>query len=548
VTYSNQSNSIASIRVTRLLVTLLTLCLVPVAVTAQGTQRPDTLIGVRTPLDASRFQLREPRVLRSPWMGTPRLPPSATAERWLARVDARLEEDRVARANVQLLSNLYGHRAFAAADSTDTGQERRGLLGLDPRYADLSLDAQARFEIRTDRLKNLTCTTAEVLLPNSGCRAKFKAPRLDTEFTALAGGVLAQRVHINVDWDSQREVNATNTIQVYYQGLEDEIIRRIEVGTVSFQPPPSRFIGAQIPSNNFGVNAQFEVGPWQIQALAATQEGSVVNTRQYTIGATASEPQDRVLRDLDYESGRFFWVIDPTLVPGYPAVDILNLGELNQIPTSVLPGQVRVYRFRPRAGQSTADPNLGGINAFGVRGGNEPGIGARWELLVQNADYYLDPSGLWFALNTKLASDEYLAVSFVTVGGQRVGTFPEADRGLGPNNEYLDTLQVAAAPQTLFGQATFLREMRQVYRIAGTDLDRSTLTTVLTLNQSQRPLSGNAETYLALLSLALPTDANILDIDNRVFPRDRDAGRWAWSANRTSSSPTPRRLPTAPSS
>jgi hypothetical protein len=435
-----------------------------------------------------------------------------------------MEEARIARANVQLLSQLYGHRAFAAVDSTDTGEQRRGLLGLDPRYADLSLDAQARFEIRTDRLKNLTCTTAEALLPNSGCRAKFKAPRLDTEFTALAGGVLAQRVHINVDWDSQREVNSTNTIQVYYQGLEDEIIRRIEVGTVSFQPPPSRFIGAQIPSNNFGVNAQFEVGPWQIQALAATQEGSVVNTRQFTIGATASEPQDRVLRDLDYESGRFFWVIDPTLVPGYPAVDILNLGELDQIPTSVLPGQVRVYRFRPRAGQSSADPNLGGINAFGVRGGNEPGIGARWELLVQNADYYLDPSGLWLALNTKLASNEYLSVSFITVGGQQVGTFPEADRGLGPNQEYLDTLLVTAAPQTQFGQSIFLREMRQVYRIAGTDLDKPSLTAVLTLNQSQRPLSGNAETYLSLFGLSLPTDANILDIDNRVFPRDRDAG------------------------
>ncbi|MEE8061938.1 MAG: cell surface protein SprA, partial [Gemmatimonadales bacterium] len=388
----------------------------------------------------------------------------------------------------------------------------------------MSIDIQTRFELRTDRLKNLKCTTAEALRPDSGCRAKFKAPRLDTEFSALAGGVLGQRVHINADWDTQRELSATNTIQVFYQGLDDEIIRRIEIGTVSFQPPPSRFITAQIPSNNFGVNASFEVGPWQIQALAATQEGSVINERRFTIGATASEPQDRTLRDLDYESNRFFWVVDPTLVPGFPAVDILNLGELDQIPLDSLPEIVRVYRFRPRAGQSAADPNLGGINAFGVRGGSEPGLGARWQLMLQNTDYYLDPSGIWFVLNTKLAANEYLAVSFITASGRQVGTFPGQDQGLGPNQEYLDTLQLVGAPQTQLGQSIYLREMRQVYRVAGTDLNKSTLIAQLTLNRSERPLSGLAQTYLSLFGLALPSDVNTLDIANRVFPRNRDAG------------------------
>lgn len=509
---------------TRLLVTLGGLCLIPAALVGQGTQ-PDTVaFGVRVVMDRSMFDLREPRALRSPWLARPQRSPERAGQAWVDGVGTRLRLERELRANVQLLSHLYGRRAFAVADSADQAAGRRGLLGIDTRYADLSLDAQARFELRTDRLKNERCTTAEALSPNSGCRAKFKPPRLDTEFSALAGGVIAQRVHINVDWDSQRELDATNTVQVFYLGLEDEIIRRIEVGTVSFQPPPSRFITSQIPSNNFGVNASFEVGPWQVQALAATQEGSVVNERQFTIGATASEPQDRALRDLDFESNRFFWVLDPTVVPGYPAVDILNLGDLEQIPADVLPAQVRVYRFRPRAGQSAADPNLGGINAFGVRGGSEPGIGARWELLIQNLDYYLDPSGLWFVLNTKLASDEYLSVSYLTPGGQQVGTFPEQDRGLGPNQEYLDTLQLVGAPQTLFGQSIFLREMRHIYRIAGTDLNKSTLTAELTLNRSERPLSGGADTYIALLGLALPTDPNILDIENRVFPRARDAG------------------------
>jgi len=136
---------------------------------------------------------------------------------------------------------------------------------------------------------------------------------------------IGQRVHLAVDYDTERDFSANNNIQVYYQGLEDEIIRRIEVGTVTFQPPQSRFITAAIPANNFGVNARFEVGPLQFQTLAATQKGSQVAERVYTIGQTTSQPQDRQLRDLDFETGRFFWVVDPTTaIPNYPAIDILN--------------------------------------------------------------------------------------------------------------------------------------------------------------------------------------------------------------------------------
>ena len=41
----------------------------------------------------------------------------------------------------------------------------------------------------------------------------------------------------------------------------------------------------------------------------------------------------------------------------------------------------------------------------------------RWQLLIQGTDYYLDPSGLWFALATKLDQNDYLAVSYTTAAG-----------------------------------------------------------------------------------------------------------------------------------
>ncbi|HEX2611438.1 MAG TPA: hypothetical protein VHK68_10545, partial [Gemmatimonadales bacterium] len=392
------------------------------------------------------------------------------------------------------------------------------MLGLSKKYADLALDGQVRLELRTDRLRNERCGAAQLLDPNSGCRGGFKPPRLDNQVNVRSSGILGERVHLAIDYDTERDFTANNNVQVYYQGLEDEIVRRIEVGTVTFQPPQSRFLTAAIPANNFGVNARFEVGPFQIQTLAATQKGSQLAQRTYTIGQTTSQPQDRQLRDLDFETGRFFWVVDPkTAIPGYPQIDILNLTRGTVAPANQ-PTDVRVYRYRPPQSQTVADPNLGGITATARATDPSQSFGpVRWQLLIQGTDYYVDPSGLWIALATKLDQNDYLAVSYRTAAGTTVGSFPAEDRGQGST----DSLRLIVQPKTGPEAVTFDYEMRQIYRVAGTDLDPTSLQVNLSVNRSERP-QGGATTYLALLGLASPTDQNVFDRDNRLFPRSRD--------------------------
>ena len=105
-------------------------------------------------------------------------------------------------------------------------------------------------------------------------------------------------------------------------------------------------------------------------------------------------------------------------------MDILNLDAV-AIPTAIQPAdaQVRVYRYRTGAG-SGLNPNLGGITAIGFRPDGPERVEGTWQLLLQGTDYYLDPSATWFALATRLDQNDYLAVSYVTVDGTRVGTFP----------------------------------------------------------------------------------------------------------------------------
>jgi hypothetical protein len=496
--------------------------LLPRLLSAQADTTTPTL---RVEFAEPRFVLQQPAALRAPWLGAPRRPPALEAASYDSAVAVVLEADRRERQVGLRLLTLYGQPFEEGEEEAAAGKPARNLLGLPTKYADLSIDGQARLEIRTDRVREERCSPALILDPNSACRAKFKPPSLDNELQIRSTGLLGQRVHVNVDYDAQRDFSGNNNVQVYYEGLEDEIVRRVEVGTVTFQPPSSRFITSAVPATNFGINATFEVGPIQLQTLAATQKGSVVAERTYTIGSTTSQAQDRQLRDLDFESSRFFWVVDPATIAGYPAIDILNLPAA-PLPPAATPQQVRVYRYRAANGRTGVNPNLGGITALARRTDSPRQFGpVRWELLIQGTDYYLDASGLWITLATKLDQGDYLAVSYQTIGGQTVGTFPAVDQGTVVQNGVTaakDTIELIVQPQQGPADPTFRNEMRQVYRVAGADLDPSSLTVSVTLNRSEQPASGSAQTYLQLLGLAIPSDPTVFDRDNRLFPRTRD--------------------------
>jgi len=495
------------------------LAAVPAAATAQ--QAPDTLPRIPIRFDVPPLGLREPAALRAPWLGAR----ESAVVSFDSSLSAALDSSRIARGSALRAAAIYGLGRTDQAGADTLPEERTGAFGLSPKYADLSLDGQAMLNIRTERVRNERCTQLELNDPNSGCSGSIRAPRLENQINVRAGGTIGQRVHVLVDYDAARDFSANNNIQVYYEGLSDEIVRRVEVGSVTFRPPPSRFLTAAVPRSNFGVNGLFEVGPMQFQTLVATQKGSAVAERTYTVGGTGtSQPQDRAVRDLDFEARRFFWVVDPTSIPGYPALDILAL-DPGQLPPAARPTEVRVYRYRaPTTGN--VNPNLGGIHAF-ARNPSDPAQiigqvaadeGVQWELLVEGRDYYVDPSALWIALASRLDARDYLAVSYTTAGGTSVGSFPSADRPAA-----IDSLALIVEPLRGPEAGTFRHEMRQVYRVAGSDLDRSSLEVSIALNRSERPASGLA-TYLAQLGLSTPADPAIFDRDNRLFPRTRDPG------------------------
>lgn len=478
-------------------------------------------VGVRLAFPLPLRPLRVPGMALAPSRGA--MGADELRLRLTEGIDRDLDRARLVRQRDRLLARLYGGDSLAIALALDPAlhpQPDRGLLGLAESAVDLQIDGELQLEVSSDRFTNLRCTPFQLQDPLSGCRPKFSAPRIDNNLDVQVRGVIGQRLNVEVLLNTQNDYTNANTIRAYYQGLQDEVLQRVDVGTVQFRPPPSRFLTAGIPINNFGVSAVAEFGPLTVQGLLATQKGSVVAERTYRVGDRTVEPQDRLVRDLDYEAGRFFWVVDPTAIPGHPVIDPLNAGSI-VLPPGVRPAQVRIYRYRAVTGNQGTNPNLAGITALArnTAGAVVQQVGPlRWELLTANEHYWLDPSGLWFVLSARLDPNDFLAVSYVTEDGTRVGTFPSVD-----NPAAGDELLLLVEPNRGPNAGTFRHALRNIYRVAGADLDRSSLKVSVLLHRSERPV-GEVSTWLARFGLAIPTDQAVFDATNRLFPRTRDPG------------------------
>jgi motility/secretion related protein SprA len=501
----------------------------PLGAAPLSAQQPAALDTVHVlPLDSAGYITRTqellfrrslPKLVLPPVAWWELLPGQSHVPAVMAAFDSAIKqnaaEHRVAVREDHLLRQVDASY-LAAADSTPAAA--RGLFGFSSKNVEVTFEGTLQFQISTTRQRNLACTPAQVQDVASGCSGGFKSPTIDNTVLLSSRGVFAQRFHINIDFDSKRDYAAGQVVSVNYQGLEDEKLKRVDVGTVQWTPPPSRFFTASIPSNNFGISADAEFGPLEVRGIVAAQKGSVVANKTYVIGNGVVAPQDVSQRDVDYEARRLFWVVNPTTIPSYPAVDILNAGSI-VIPVDSQPAQVQIYRYVSANQTSGANANYDGVTASARNGAGEVVGALRWRLLKRNIDYWLDPSGLWFTLTSAISPSDYLAVSYTTKSGGTVGTMPIVD-----DSTKHDQLRLIYLPNRTPASPLFNYEMRQAYRVAGSSLVRSSLRAQLLVAGSERPDSATG-TFLSLLGMAQQSDQASLDVDNRLFPRVvRDPG------------------------
>jgi hypothetical protein len=364
--------------------------------------------------------------------------------------------------------------------------------------------------------------------------------RPDVEFGVQVEGTIADRIHINVDYDQRREFDSANNISVYYQGAPGELLQRFEMGDVSIALPTSRYLTQGIPAGNFGFKAAAQVGATEVEAVWAQQRGEIAS-REFRLGGLGQrglvQEQERVLDDGDYATGQFFFLVDPTRISGYPHVDVLSLSR-GDAPPEVRPEANRlvVYRDEGAIFTSYADQAQAGkfladaVSADAVR--RHSGL---FRLLEPGQDFYVHPSGLWLALRAPLRDDEALAVGYVTETGVVMGDPEPEARPPGQTPELLLVRSPVATHQP--GQPTWLWEMHQVYRLdSSAEVELSSLELVISLGHEAGGITfkqhgGLQIPLLRLFGLDSHAPADWID-EARVFRPDGELGGAGTSAVR----------------
>jgi hypothetical protein len=537
------------------LIPLIVATVSPAAAQRPSTPPPDSARGVLLPVQQP-FSIELPG---APGLTTPWLRPRTEnwAAQWERSTRTQVDEQLALAWRAALERPEWEAVASAlAADAAAAAAEEaaaRGEVAPDT-VAYLPLRAQ-RDTVRPSALPGMAGELAELGMMITGrgdmggswqrmrpCDMTFgygacnpsRIPQLkpQVEFGVRVGGTVSDRVHVNVDYDQRREFDAANNINVFYQGLEDEILQRLEVGDVSIRLPSSRFVTQGVPAGNFGFKAIGELGPLDFQAVWAQQKGDIT-TRQFQGGGGrgAGLVQDArlVLDDADYAKGQFFFVVDPHRLRGAPHVDILRLQPADG-PTEVRPAPgVAIQLFRQEShafgGSQMGQPgyfqaNATAVSASGADTTRHSGI---FKLLTPNEDYQVHPSRLWLMLRQPLGQNEALAIAYVTETGDTVGTL-DAERAI----DGTPTLRLLRGPATGSlhqpGQPTWPHEVRQVYRLDSSNgVERSSVDLRISLGElsggiTYRNLPAAAGTISFLQLFGLDEDAPREQIDGaRIY-------------------------------
>jgi hypothetical protein len=415
--------------------------------------------------------------------------------------------------------------AALSSDTTEKDSVRsvnRSLLS----PPNLGLLFDGRFEFRGEKNETNRCERILFFPANTGCRSGF-SPLLNFQYAVRSNGIVADRLHVDIDYDSQREFDASNRIAISYKGLPNQFIQNVELGNVTFELPTSRFISGAIPLGNYGLQTTAKLGSARLRTILAQQKGNIIRDRVFTIGDQTFQTVDRTVEDYQFEPRRFFFTVDPRLFAGYPNIDILNRRQMSMLsqslPDTLRP--VRLYVYRLLIGGQPPNPNG---PQFRILGDPRSRRGEVYEYLREGVDYYADPSLLWISLVRPLSlNNERLVVAYkVRINGVET-VYPTT--GGTPDLEFEPSRDQFANllwdPRVQPGDPAFYREIRSVYRLGGGDVVRQSVDIRIIAGSGgdqEKPVSGAASTYLQLFGLSQSTNPSAFDVNNRLWPRPTD--------------------------
>lgn len=239
-------------------------------------------------------------------------------------------------------------------------------------------------------------------LTTTGTFKQSKFPSLHMEQTSRfkIKGQIGSKISVEVDQDSNRDVDMANTLKLRYKGEEDEIIQSIEAGNTTLSLPNSQFIGfSQNVQGLFGIKATAKIGNINLTMITSQEKGSSEKS-SFSAGTQAS---DKKIWDYQYLHNVYFFL-------GYEFTEADSLLDV-QLFREGLP--------RDLYGLACVDPHYGsGANETGgvdtmFYNSDEDSIRGEIErrnfILIEETEYDLFPRGKYIILHQAVSESGVLA-------------------------------------------------------------------------------------------------------------------------------------------
>jgi len=220
-------------------------------------------------------------------------------------------------------------------------------------------------------------TTSNKFVPNERRQSQSLFPSLDMEqqLQINLNGQIGEKVHIEVDHNSEAIGPEATKIRLYYEGSEDEIIQKIETGDVGLTLPGSQLLGySSNKSGLFGLKVTGQAGAADFTVVASKQKAETSSQKFNSSGGTVGTHEIAANR---YLNNRFFRL-------DLPAAQ----RDLGWFDRADVPGRQMTYNAQGEEIGESID--LGTIQVFRFMGDIRPG-----ETDVQNVVAIPDSTGRW---------------------------------------------------------------------------------------------------------------------------------------------------------
>ncbi len=126
----------------------------------------------------------------------------------------------------------------------------------------------------------------------------------DQQISMNVVGKIGEKLSITANFDNNNSFDFENNLKVDYNGFEEDILQKIEIGNVSLPLTNSLITGAQ---NLFGVKTQLRFGKLDVTAVASTQRGKsdeiLING-----GSEGGQGREFEIRASEYEENRHYFL------------------------------------------------------------------------------------------------------------------------------------------------------------------------------------------------------------------------------------------------